>query len=303
MTDAMRCPACSAEVPASARYCPACAQPIGSASQLPTGLATPSVAEAALRRGASDSPVGRIASSPSLDGGGFSPGHDPRRALPHHRPARPRRHGRGLSRRRSEARPAGRAEVPAARRRARSGAGSIASTPRSATPAASRTPTSAASTTSARSRDGTSSPWSTWTARTWPRCCGASGGFPPDKAIEIARQLCAGLAAAHDKGVLHRDLKPGNVMIDGRGRAKITDFGLAVGVDDDKGGAEVLAARPPTWRPSSSRARALSVQQRHLRARPRALRALHRAQARSRPRRSPSGGASTPRSSPPRPRR
>ena len=74
MTDAMRCPACSAEVPASARYCPACAQPIGSASQLPTGLATPSVAEAALRRGASDSPVGRIASSPSLDGGGFSPG-------------------------------------------------------------------------------------------------------------------------------------------------------------------------------------------------------------------------------------
>src|SRR4030088_1979870 len=43
-------------------------------SQLPTGLATPSVAEAAHRRGASDSPVGRLASSPSLDGGGFAPG-------------------------------------------------------------------------------------------------------------------------------------------------------------------------------------------------------------------------------------
>ncbi len=54
------------------------------------------------------------------------------------------------------------------------------------------------------------------------------GRLPPDKALEIARDLCAGLAAVHEKGIIHRDLKPANVMIDGRGRGRITDFGLAL---------------------------------------------------------------------------
>jgi Protein kinase domain len=58
------------------------------------------------------------------------------------------------------------------------------------------------------------------------------GRLPSDKALEISRHLCAGLAAAHDKGVLHRDLKPSNVMLDGRGRARITDFGLAVAAEE-----------------------------------------------------------------------
>ncbi len=53
------------------------------------------------------------------------------------------------------------------------------------------------------------------------------GRLPADKAAEIARKMCAGLAAAHEKGVLHRDLKPANVMIDGRGNVVLMDFGLA----------------------------------------------------------------------------
>jgi hypothetical protein len=58
------------------------------------------------------------------------------------------------------------------------------------------------------------------------------GRLSTDKAVEVARQMCAGLAAAHDKGVLHRDLKPANVMLDGRGRVRITDFGLATAIEE-----------------------------------------------------------------------
>jgi len=53
------------------------------------------------------------------------------------------------------------------------------------------------------------------------------GRFPEERGIEIARQICAGLAAAHERTVVHRDLKPANVMVDGTGKVRITDFGLA----------------------------------------------------------------------------
>jgi serine/threonine protein kinase len=74
------------------------------------------------------------------------------------------------------------------------------------------------------------------------------GRLPSDKAIEIARQICAGLAVAHENGVLHRDLKPANVMLDGRGRARITDFGLA-GIAEDIGREEVRAGTPAYMAP------------------------------------------------------
>jgi serine/threonine protein kinase/Tfp pilus assembly protein PilF len=53
------------------------------------------------------------------------------------------------------------------------------------------------------------------------------GQLPPAKALSIARQAADGLAEAHRLGVVHRDLKPGNIMIDREGNAKIMDFGIA----------------------------------------------------------------------------
>ncbi|HEX5433542.1 MAG TPA: serine/threonine-protein kinase, partial [Candidatus Angelobacter sp.] len=74
------------------------------------------------------------------------------------------------------------------------------------------------------------------------------GRLPHDKALDTARQLCAGLAAAHSKGVLHRDLKPANIMLDGRGQAVITDFGLAA-LAEQAQGPDVRSGTPAYMAP------------------------------------------------------
>ncbi len=84
------------------------------------------------------------------------------------------------------------------------------------------------------------------------------GRLPEDKALEVARQLCAGVAAAHEQGILHRDLKPANVMIDGRGRVRITDFGLA-GLAEAFEGAEVRAGTPAYMAPEQRAGKDVTV--------------------------------------------
>ena len=66
-------------------------------------------------------------------------------------------------------------------------------------------------------------------------------------AIDIGRQIAAGVEAAHDAGVVHRDLKPGNVMLKPDGTVKVLDFGLAkAGAGESKSGSDLSLSASPT---------------------------------------------------------
>jgi serine/threonine-protein kinase len=85
------------------------------------------------------------------------------------------------------------------------------------------------------------------------------GRLPEEKGVDIARQLCLALAAVHEQGLLHRDLKPHNVMLDGRGKVRLTDFGLAATAGDISE-AEVRSGTPAYQAPEQLRGEAVSVQ-------------------------------------------
>jgi serine/threonine protein kinase len=63
--------------------------------------------------------------------------------------------------------------------------------------------------------------------------------LPIEECLRIAQDILAGLSAAHQAGVIHRDIKPGNILLDSHGRAKLADFGIA----GDITGGEALPGR------------------------------------------------------------
>ncbi|UCC44426.1 MAG: protein kinase [Candidatus Zixiibacteriota bacterium] len=60
------------------------------------------------------------------------------------------------------------------------------------------------------------------------------GKLTISEAVELTMQICEGLNEAHNEGVVHRDIKPGNIIIDTKGRPRLVDFGLATVAGDDK---------------------------------------------------------------------
>jgi serine/threonine-protein kinase len=226
------CPTCGSGVSEAARFCSACGEAVSSssASQLPTNVASPSMVEKA-RRPPSSSKIGRLASSDSIPAGGFTPG-----VVLAERYRIIGLLGRG-----------GMGEVYRADDLKLGQPVALKFLPERFAAEKDRLERFYAEVRIARQVS-------------HPNVCRVYdvgeiegqhylsmeyvdgedlasllkriGRLPSDKALEIARELCAGLAAAHDRGVLHRDLKPSNVMVDGRGRARITDFGLAVAAGD-----------------------------------------------------------------------
>ena len=84
------------------------------------------------------------------------------------------------------------------------------------------------------------------------------GRLPQDKAIEVARQLCAGLAAVHERGVLHRDLKPANIMLDEHGDVRITDFGIAA-LAEELDQRDAMAGTPAYMSPEQLEGHELTI--------------------------------------------
>ena len=75
--------------------------------------------------------------------------------------------------------------------------------------------------------------WSSWTASRSARRSSGTGAMPEAEAVRLIAQVCDGLQRAHKQGLVHRDVKPDNILVTRDGVAKLTDLGLVKDVDDD----------------------------------------------------------------------
>lgn len=79
----------------------------------------------------------------------------------------------------------------------------------------------------------------------------AAGPLPAARVVRLAKEICSGLAEAHAKGIVHRDLKSENVILTREGKAKILDFGLAKQLSEPDPGLSVAGAVVGTYRSMS----------------------------------------------------
>jgi len=247
----MQCPSCAGELSPSNKFCPTCAAPVGSPSQMPTAMAPAAQAPPVA------SPIGRLVSSDTIPVGGFTPGmvlEDRYRII-----GLIGRGGMGEVYRADDLKlgqpvalkflPKALADDPVRRERFYA---EVRIARQVSHPNICRVY-------DIGELDGRHFLTMEYIdGEDLASLLKRIGNLHGAKALDVARQLCAGLAAAHDKGVLHRDLKPANVMLDGRGRVRVTDFGLAVAAGEEVPAGEV-AGTPAYMAPEQFAGQGASV--------------------------------------------
>jgi len=78
------------------------------------------------------------------------------------------------------------------------------------------------------------------------------GSPPPSWSVQVLLQICAALEAAHEQGVVHRDLKSSNIMVDTKGKVTVMDFGLARDLWGEPSQSGMLIGSPAYWSPEQA---------------------------------------------------